>query len=119
MKERKKQPSLFVWQITALLSLTLFLSILWILADSLFLITENVGSVEVVIPDFCGQKEDSIGCVDEYIVLQSEYRYDREVPRGVVITQSPRAGKKQKVSSRRPVCEVTLFVSLGAEDAEE
>ncbi len=118
MKKRKTQPSLFVWKMTALLSFLLFLSIFWILADSLFSITARDESVVIVVPDFCARAEDSIGPV-EHITFRSEYRYDSKVPRGVVIAQSPRAGGKQKISSRYPVCEVTLFVSLGKEDPQE
>ena len=117
MKKRKEQPSLFVWKMTALIACVLFLSTLWILADSLLSLTTREESYVIVIPNFCREAEDRIDAPDG-IAFRSEYRYDSEVPRGIVIAQSPRAGARQKISSGRPVCEVTLFVSLGVPDED-
>ncbi len=117
MKQRKEEPSLLVWRITALLSALLFLSLCWILADTLFSFTDTEESYAVVVPSLCGMQEAEIR-VEKDFLFETEYRYDSEIPRGVVISQSPRAGSRQKLSPRRPVCRVTLVVSLGEEGDE-
>ena len=71
MKKRKKQPSLFVWKMTALISAALFLSICWILVDSLFSITEREEHFVITVPDFCAREADLIDPV-EHIVLHTE-----------------------------------------------
>lgn len=96
-----------------LFSLICCLAILFTTADCLFGFTAPRGEV-VEIPSYLGVSEDALPSV-EGVELICSYRHDPKTLRGVVIGQTPSAGTRQRVSDRRP-CQVTLTVSLGAEE---
>lgn len=70
--------------------------------------------MSVEIPNFCGAEISAVA-VDERFELQTEYRYDAETPAGVVLSQSPVAGSRRKLTAEVPQCTVALVVSLGEE----
>lgn len=96
-------------------SVLLLAALSFVTADSLFALLESDG-VSVTVPDFCGVQEDTV-VPPEWMLLQTEYRYDSEIPAGTVISQLPVGGTVRKLREKRS-CEVTLTVSLGAEARE-
>lgn len=110
--EQSRRRELIFWRIAALLSATVFLTLCWILFDTLFAITEGDMGQRVEIPDFKGMREETI-VFPAWIDAESEYRYDDTAPAGVVISQKPMAGSLRKLSDVYPKCAVTLVVSLG------
>ena len=101
---------LVAWRIAAVLSGTVFLTLCWILLDTLFAITASEG-VSVEIPDLTGIHEDAL-VLPEWIEAESEYRYD-DSPVGTVISQVPLAGSRRKLSESYPKCKMTLVISMG------
>lgn len=110
--EQSRRRELIFWRIAALLSATVFLTLCWILFDTLFAITEGDTGQRVEIPDFKGMREDAI-VFPSWIDAESEYRYDDIAPAGTVISQSPLAGSLRKLSDAYPKCAMTLVISLG------
>ena len=49
--------------------------------------------------------------------VTAEYRYDADTPRGTVLSQTPTAGSRRKVTPGIRPCPVTVVVSLGKETA--
>jgi len=97
----------------ALLSLLLFLAVGWIVFDCLFSPFGEKFTVFTV-PDLCG-KSLVTAQEDAALELVAEYRYDDNTPRGVVLSQSPVAGSRKKLTEQNAKCRVTVFVSLGKE----
>ena len=87
---------------------------LWVTSDALFGVVRNRAK-EIVIPDFCGEDLEALEPGEE-IELTVEYRYDEEIPAGIVMRQEPEPGSVRKVNKRHPKCAVKLYVSLGKED---
>lgn len=75
-------------------------------------IKEN--SVTVEIPDLCG-KMLADASLDEGLAVEVEYRYDANAPAGTVLTQSPAAGSRRKLTKEHPSCTLSLTVSMGKE----
>lgn len=111
---RMPRVALATWRRTALVSVLLFLSLCWILADSVLSLTDRTQSTVIEIPDLCGMQESEIER-HPHLVLYTEYRYDDTAARGTVIAQSPRAGTKRKLSHVGATVELRLTVSLGKE----
>lgn len=97
----------------ALFAALLALSVIWIVVDDLF---SPLGerSVSVEIPNFCGEPLTNLS-YEGWMDRKIEYRYDPNTPPGVVLSQSPRAGSRRKLTAKRPTCLLTLTVSLGEE----
>lgn len=114
MKRRNGTQSGKLWRLSAAFSALLFFALLWVVLDSLFAFSEDAHLTEVQIPDFCGLQEESLAFSD-WMEVRMEYRYDEEVPTGVVMRQSPRAGSTRKLSAQHPRCGIALVVSLGAD----
>ncbi len=114
MKRQNGAIALSTWRRAALISILLFLSLLWILFDSVLSLTARDEGTVIEIPEFCGMQENEIER-DPRVVFRTEYRYDDTVARGVVISQSPRAGTRKKLRDGNATVEVRLCVSLGRE----
>ena len=108
---RSYRRQIIAWRIAAVVSGTVFLTLCWILFDTLFAITATEG-VSVEIPDLTGMHEDAL-VLPEWIVAESEYRYDDSAPAGTVISQTPVAGSRRKLSAEYPRCRMTLVISMG------
>ena len=91
----------------------LLVTAFWVTSDSLFGVMQNHAR-EIVIPEFCGKDLETVDPGEE-IELTVEYRYDEEIPAGIVTRQEPEAGSVRKVNERHPKCAVKLYVSLGRE----
>ncbi len=101
-----------LWSLV-LLSAAMLSAVTWVTLDALFgLRAEPFRSVEI--PNFCGQTAEEIA-FEDYLEVRTEYRYDAEVPSGVVISQTPGAGNRRKLTRENPHCKLLLVVSLGEE----
>ena len=116
MKGRAETKSFRVWWLSLLCSALLFVGTGWILVDSLFAPFERV-TESVEIPNFCGSTLESLEFAD-WIEVQVSYRHDASMARDVVLSQSPAAGSRRKLTAQNPKCKVSLTVSLGEESAE-
>ncbi len=113
MLQRKKRTKLHFWRRILLFSAGLALSGVWLVFDVLFApFAEPAASVEV--PALVGQAADTLRLSDAFEVAL-EYRYDKNTPAGVVLSQEPLAGSRRKLTADAPRCRLTLFVSLGEE----
>ncbi len=94
-------------------ALLFFFAMSWTVSDSLFGFTVDYGRV-VTVPDVCGQRESELSLPD-WAEVETSYRYDTQIPAGVVISQSPQAGNEWKITQgiKRTL---TLTVSLGTEE---
>ena len=81
--------------------------------DALFGVMRNRAKT-VVIPDFCGENLETVE-PGETVELTVEYRYDENIPAGIVMRQDPEPGSVRKVNESHPKCAVRLYVSLGRE----
>ena len=115
MKKRAKKEKICAKGKTLVLAALLAVCSVWIVVDDLFAPFESV-SVSVEIPDFCGAKEEALTFSD-WMAIEKEYRYDAGTDAGVVLTQSPPAGSRRKLSVKNPQCKIRLTVSLGEEYA--
>ncbi len=70
----------------------------------------------VQIPDYCGQRQETLAFPD-WLRATVEYRFDSDTEAGTVLSQSPPAGSRRKLTEEAPSCEVTLYVSLGRQYA--
>lgn len=111
-KKQSNRREIVMWRVAALLSATVFLTLCWILFDTLFAITEDDGGRSVQIPDFKGMRENEL-VLPPWLDVENEYRYDDTVPAGVVISQNPPAGSFRKISDAYPTCAMKIVVSLG------
>ena len=100
------------WQLVLFAAL-LGLAVGWIVFDHLFA-PLGVRSVRVEIPNFCGMSTDEI-LTDDWMALETVYRYDAEAPEGRVISQTPVGGSLRKLTDETPRVPIKLVVSLGAE----
>lgn len=113
MGKRTGTQRIGVWRAVALLSFLLAVSVGWIVFDHLFS-PFGEKSVSVEIPDYCGRSLSDIEEPD-WVELQTEYRYDPDAAAGVVLSQSPSAGSRRKLTAENPQCALSLVVSLGKE----
>ena len=94
-------------------SILLLFALSFTVADSLFGFTAPERAY-VTVPNFCGQRESLLELPD-WAESETSYRYDTNIPAGIVISQSPAAGshlKADKTNQRT----LTLVVSLGTEE---
>lgn len=98
-----------------LISFLLFISSVWVVFDELFEPLD--ASIQTyTVPHFEGKREAEIRA-EEWLEVEREYRYDADVPAGVVLSQSPSGGSLRKISADRPTCKLRLVVSLGEQTA--
>ena len=81
-------------------------------ADSLFGFLRSDGFY-VTVPNLCGQRE-SLMELPDWASVETAYRYNDQIPAGVVMEQTPEAGSRLKIGENqtRPL---TLTISLGTE----
>ena len=101
------------WRAACLFLLALLPALSWTVFDSLFS-PRGEAFKTVEIPDLCGMDEQRLPSYD-WLEMRTEYRYDDAQPAGTVLSQSPLAGSRRKLTSTNPTCTVTLSVSLGRE----
>ncbi len=101
------------WRRVTWITLTLSAVILWIALDTWLGFTGNDART-VEIPNCRGKIAETLELA-EYFNVTVEYRYDDEVPEGVVIAQAPTGGTQRKLSKNTPTCAIKLVVSLGRE----
>lgn len=93
-------------------ALLFLFGILFITADSLFGFLRSDG-VYVTVPNLCGQRESLLELPD-WASLETAYRYDDQIPAGVVMEQTPEAGRQLKIGENQ-TRSIKLTVSLGTE----
>lgn len=101
------------WRWAAVLSFVLAMASGWIVFDNLFA-PFGEESVSVEIPNLLGSVPEKSE-LEEWVELQTEYRYDADAPAGVVLSQSPMAGSLRKLTAESPRCTVSVVISLGEE----
>ncbi len=94
-------------------ALLLFFALSFTIADSLFGFLKANGTY-VTVPDLRGQRESTLDLPD-WATVETSYRYESDVPAGIVISQTPLAGSQLKVGSGKSRT-LTLTVSLGTEE---
>lgn len=99
----------------ALLALLTMLCTAWLTFSALFLPPQE-NAVTLEIPDLCNQPQ-ALDTLDARFEVEIEYRYDAQAPAGVVLSQSPAAGSRRKLTPKNPRCKLSLCVSLGKESA--
>lgn len=114
MKKKRQNKRVKALRRVTAVSLVLTLAVLWVSLDSWFGFTRKDSSVRVTIPDFCGERYDTLA-FETWQTVTAEYRYDPNVPAGTVLAQRPVAGSVRKLSEERATCHLTLTVSLGTE----
>ncbi len=105
--------TLSAYRYTTALFLLLSIAVLWITADGYLRITRPAVTRDITVPNFYGMDADGL-LHEDWQEIVTEYRYDTAHARGSVITQSPPAGTKRRLSEGE-TCRITLTVSLGAE----
>ena len=110
-RKRARENTRQIWILV--LSFALFLASAWVVFDELFAPLDNEGE-RVTVPDYTGVNADSV-MPPSWLEIRNEYRYNTDVPAGTVIAQSPTGGSQRKITKSRPICKLTLTVSLGAE----
>lgn len=94
-------------------AILLLFALSFTVADSLFGFLKDDGTY-VTVPDLCGQRESSLE-LPHWATVETSYRYESDVPAGIVISQSPLAGSQLKVGSGKSRT-LILTVSLGTEE---
>ena len=74
----------------------------------------ETGAFSLEIPDLTGKEAAAIP-TDARLKYELEYRYDADTEAGWVISQSPSAGSRRKLTAQAPTYTVRLTVSLGVE----
>ena len=101
------------WRALSIFLLALLPALAWTVFDSLFSPREQP-SQTVEIPNLCGIGEQQFPDYD-WLELRTEYRFDDMQPAGTVLSQSPPAGSRRKLTASNPTCAVNVTVSLGRE----
>lgn len=114
MKEKGQNKRVRILRRVTLLCVTLAVALPWIFLDTWFGFTDREEARRVTVPDFCGERYEALS-FDTWQSVDTEFRYDPDVPAGIVMTQSPEAGSVRKLSTERSTCRITLTVSLGTE----
>lgn len=93
----------FLWAVCAV----------FVVIDDLFgILGDRAKAVEI--PDLCGSVLESTE-IPEWMELTVSYTYDGGTEIGRVISQSPAAGTRRKLSEKSPRCHVSVTVSMGRE----
>ncbi|MBR3895027.1 MAG: PASTA domain-containing protein [Clostridia bacterium] len=101
------------WRRAALLSFLALLCAAWLTFAALFSPAKE-NTVTLEIPDLC-DKPLASATLDGRFEVEIEYRYDTKAPAGTVLSQSPAAGSRRKLTRENPQCTLSLTVSLGKE----
>ncbi len=91
----------------------LLIGTFWVTADALFGLLP-AGTRDVTVPDFCGRDFAAVESTGDF-AFTVEYRYDENIPAGIILRQEPEPGNVRRVNRKHPECEVRLWVSLGRE----
>lgn len=113
MRKYSFRKQLSFWRKSALFSVLLALTALWLVFDFLFVPFGSRGET-VKIPTCVGSYLDSIE-TPEWLTLKIEYRYDRESPVGLILAQTPAPNTYRKITPNSLRHELSLVVSLGEE----
>ncbi len=114
MQAKRQKQSIRRLRKTVAVLLLLTVGIPWIFLDTWFGFTAKEKEQRVTVPNFCGERYESLS-FDPWQKVDAEYRYDPNVPAGIVTAQSPEAGSVRKLSNERSTCRIMLTVSLGTE----
>lgn len=101
------------WWILAAVSAVLTVCVGWLTFDHLFMPFAGTGQ-SVEIPNFCGATYESLSPAD-WMAVEVEYRYDEHAASGTVLSQSPAAGTRKKLTDEEPRVPILLTVSRGKE----
>ena len=93
-------------------ALLLLFGISFAAADSLFGFLQADGE-SITVDNYCGKAESDIR-VPEWAEVEIAYRYEPEIPAGIIVEQAPPSGSQLKIGSAKRK-RLTLTVSLGAE----
>ncbi len=109
MKQKRNLPA------GKLLLFSCILLICTVLLSATYLfLPKNTHTQRVQVPDFCGQMYGE-NEFPSWITVRVEYRHDKDAPGGRILSQDPAGGSFRKLSDERPICHLTLVVSLGQE----
>ena len=87
------------WRAWSLFLLALLPALAWTVFDTLFSVRgEPFQTLEI--PNLCGMDADQLPPY-EHLELMTEYRYDEDVPAGRVLSQSPPAGSRRKLTAQK------------------
>ena len=112
MQVREWLKDIRTWRRSATIAAVLILAVGWITVDMLFMPRQKQ-SPTVEIPNFCGLNVENLQ-TEEWLDVVVEYRFDENVPAGVVFSQTPTGGSRRRLTEDG-VCQVIVFVSLGEE----
>ena len=93
-------------------ALLFFFAMSWTVADTLFGFTADYGRT-VTVPNVCGLRESELSLPD-WAETKSTYRYDANTPAGIILSQSPEAGREWKIANGEKRI-LSIAVSLGTE----
>jgi serine/threonine-protein kinase len=93
-------------------ALLFFLTMSWTVADTLLGFTADYGRT-VTVPSVCGLRESDLSLPD-WAETESTYRYDANTPAGIILSQSPEAGREWKIAEGEKRI-LSITVSLGDE----
>ncbi len=108
MKTAKRQmPWIVLW------SFLWAVSTVFVVIDDLFgVFEERARTVEI--PELRGSALESTD-IPEWMELTVSYTHDHDTKAGEVISQSPAAGTRRKLTGKTPRCRVSVVVSMGRE----
>ena len=109
-KEKTGKPRLLRLGMAALLSVMLC-GLLGIGVLCYYFAPRDSGMAVFEVPDFVDRADNDIGTV-EGVEIVREWVYSDEIGRGTVISQTPHAKARRKVSPGE-LCSVTVYISLG------
>ena len=95
------------------IALLFFFAMSWTVGDALFGFTADGGKI-VTVPSVCGLCESDLSLPD-WAEIETSYRYDANTPAGIILAQSPEAGREWKIRDGETRI-LSLTVSLGAEE---
>lgn len=99
-----------------LFSFALLLMGTWLAFDWLFSpFAAHAESVEI--PDLCGKPYDTLS-LDACFAVETDYRFDADVPKGEIFAQTPVAGSRRKYMPGGEPIKLRLSVSLGVDTVQ-
>lgn len=96
-----------------LIALLFFFAMSWTVGDTLFGFTADK-SQTVTVPSVCGLCESELSLPD-WAEIETSYRYDASTPAGIILAQSPEAGREWKIAKGETRL-LSITVSLGTEE---
>ena len=109
----KQKARTHAWRIAAIASALLTLCVGWVVFDHLFTPRASKGQ-SVEIPRFEGFPYEGLQ-IPDWMTVETEYRYDADALAGTVLSQTPAAGNRRKLTKESPMVRVVLTVSMGRE----